>query len=209
MRTFLSLENEVLGLMFSNSAGGQKVTVDDASVKEYVINMRDCYNAGVRDISFFYPQKREYSFIAQKGVETLDLRKEDSDFMNLSGVKVYEEEESGFRNFYNFSVIGESVIIISASEGLRYTVIYNAYPKVMSETDPDSTVLSPCDAVLDAVCYYMASRLYAEDDITLSTQYMNIYEERKARLYERYQIMEAESQSYSGFDGFYSERGWF
>ena len=64
----------------------------------------------------------------------------------------------------------------------QFAVQYCAYPTPITDETTDDTLLELPDEALDAIPLYIASRLYAEDDISQATLYLNQYMTRRAEL---------------------------
>lgn len=218
MKTWGEVQNEVLGLMFSNANGGEKVDLDDASAKEYVINMADSFNYGIRDLCQGKPYIKKYiirigegneedynvkfDFISGKQIR-IDF-KDISDFSAFGSKGVYFISNDGnIKKISNYFFMGDSEIVLKVSDYGSFLIYYEAYPEKISENTERDFEIKMDDNMLDAVVYYMASRLYAEDDIQLATQYLNIYSDKKNEIF---------SKSYnapsSNGESFISERGW-
>ena len=193
MRTWGDLKNEVLGLMFANNAGGEKVSTKAAAVQEYIINMHDAANSVLRELCSVCPLKK--SVVMSKLCE---------DFMAFEDDGVYFKGGEVPEKANNYFIRSGSIITFTGERYGDYEVGYIAYPEVITSDTPEEQVLGVGDNLLDAAAYYIASRLYAEDDLQLATYYMNIYENKKAAL-EKFYITSA-----GGMGGrFVSERGWY
>lgn len=218
MKTWGAIQNEVLGLMFSNANGGEKITLSDASAKEYVINMADAFNYGIRDLLSAKPYLKKYSVrVGKTDSEGYDLVIDSAsgkqitiDFANVSDFSAFGSkgiyfvsDDGSISKVSNHFFMGDTELVLNISgEGL-YTIYYEAYPESVSEETKTEFEIKLSDDLLDAVVYYMASRLYAEDDIQLSTHYLNIYSDKKAQISAKEQ-----SRQTIGGEKFVSERGW-
>ena len=81
-------------------------------------------------------------------------------------------------------------------------VHYDAYPTQMTQETPDDFEIELPLQAQDAIALYVASMLYAEDDIVIATQYRNEFDARKQEL------MDAPNKTFMP-DAFISESGWW
>ena len=203
MRTWGDIQNEVLGLMFSNNTGGGKVSLADQSVAEYVINMADAFNAAIVDLGHIYPVKERVEVEVQEEYEQKKLSEICEGFIRVSDDEIYYHNGKELVSCGNYDVLGEDVFIPHNKE--KYTIFCETEPAGLDEdTGPDAELDYPED-VLAAAVYYMAHRLYLEDDVQIATMYYNIYSEKKAELKAYYEERE---KSGGGFKKFISVKGW-
>lgn len=205
MRTWENIQNEVLGLMFSNTNGGNKISIDDQSVKEYLINMADAFNSGIRELILYKPIIKRYDLKAETPGEliTVDMSKVVDNFKGFLENGVYFLCDGDLRRNSTQFYLGTSEIVLKPKRQGTFYIYYKAIPETLTEESSRETVIDIENDMLDAVVYFMASRLYAEDDIQLSTQYLNIFESKKELLGSEYANRRA-----SGGERFVSERGW-
>ena len=202
MRTWGDIKNEVLGLMFSNNNGGSKVALSDQSVAEYVINMADAFNCAIRDLAHIYPIKASTEIEVSEAYGQIDLKAYDG-FICVADDEVYYYRGNQLISTGNYDILGED-IFIPHNTG-KYKLFYEKEPDAVTEETEDSFELGFPEDILSAAVYFMAHRLYMEDDNQISTMYYNIYENKKAELEEYY---EGRKASGGGFKQFNSVKGW-
>lgn len=204
MRTWNDFKNEVLGLMFSNNIGGQKITQEDSSVAEYIINITDAANCVFRELAAICPYRKSVVLKTSCRKKEFDMRTACEDFMAFDNDGVYLLEDGSVRKADNYFIRGGSKIVFTGECCDSYEVYYIAYPAPVTADTAGTSELELDDNALDAAVYGVASRLYAEDDVSLAVYYMNIYENKKAAL----NALNAASPG--GMGGkFVSERGWY
>lgn len=231
MKTWEKVQNEVLGLMFSNANGGEKIALSDASAQEYVINMPDAFNYGIRDLCLVKPYVKKYIVKVVSGSEketqdaeesalgtadkkiklsngkqlAIDLYKEDASFSAFGDNGIYFYSKDGkISKISNYFFMGNGEVVLNLFSEGEFLIYYEAVPEGVSDDTQGDELLKYDAELLDAVIYYMASRLYAEDDIQLSTHYLNIYSDKKEEIRQKYRNLPS-----SGGESFISGRGWF
>ncbi|MBQ2897980.1 MAG: hypothetical protein IJE46_06665 [Clostridia bacterium] len=202
MRTWGDVQNEVLGLMFSNNTGGSKVTLSDQSVSEYVINMPDALNCAIKELSHIYPVKASVEIEVTNAFEQIDLKGFDG-FICVSEDEVYYYNGDRLINTGNYDILGEDIFI--PHEKGKYKIFYEKEPELVSEETNNEDEIDLPEDILSAAVYFMAHRLYLEDDSQIATMYYNIYESKKTELKEYYEERKA---SGGGFKQFNSVKGW-
>lgn len=203
MRTWGDIKNEALGLMFSNNTGGSKVDLSDQSVAEYVINMPDAFNCAIRDLAYIYPAKGSVEIEAANAYEQIDLKTVCDGFLCVASDEVYYYKGSQLISTGNYDILGED-IFVPHNVG-KYKIFYEKEPDAVTEDTEDTFELDFPEDILSTVVYFMAHRLYLEDDNQIATMYYNIYESKKAELKEYYEERKASS---GGFKQFNSVKGW-
>lgn len=203
MVTWGDLKNEVLGLMFSNVNGSQKITLTDTQIAEYVINMPDAAQFAFSDLSTVCPYVEEFSFELPLPDEVINLNEKFPRYISLLEKECTHEEPKGsYSRFSGFRLFGNNKMRVAENNSGTVHLYASCFPIYPTSDTPDETEIPyPRDGIT-AVAYYMAHRLFAEDDISLSVQYLNMYEEMKERLKARY------SRDLSEFDEFTNKAGW-
>lgn len=201
------IQNEILGLMFSNNTGGTKVSVSDSSNKEYGINMADAFNMGLMLIYSHVKPLKKYIDI---NVETpADIKAYNlkelcgAGYMAVLDEEVYMVEGERIKRAESFDIFSSDIFMPEA-EGV-YRIYYKSYGTPVSEETSEAFLVEGDELVLKACAYYAAHRLYLEDDMSIAMQYLNMFEEMKNSI----SMMES-SSAQSGSDGtaFKSVRGW-
>jgi hypothetical protein len=207
MRTLGSVYDEVLGLMFSNNTGSSKVTTEDASVAEYMFNMHHAFNSGLDDLYSTVIDLREFVFIKEVVFGKMHNIKEKLE----EGQKnryicatddVYKCDNGKYKKTILYDYLLKDVIAFEGDGDFAVSV--KVKPIVVNENTKTSNELNIEDAILSALVYYMAYRLYLEDDASIATSYLNIYEAKKEDLKETYG-----KRSGSSGQTFESVRGWY
>ena len=213
-RKWGDIQNEILGLMFSNNTGGVKISPDDSSNKEYAINMADSFNCGLRNIYSHVKPLRRYVDIEVKTDRDIKEYKLSSictdNFISPLSDEVYIYKKVDEENYSqapektdDYSIYPGGVFVPGKSD-VKYRVYYKSAGFKVSEDTSGEEFVDIEDIVLDAVCYFAASRLYMEDDVSISIQYLNMFEQMK-------QSIAASESSYSSASdsmGFKNTRGW-
>ena len=95
---------------------------------------------------------------------------------------VYEESEGAYGRFSGWSVEGEDVLVLPADHAAAYTVYFRAYPPRITRTTADETELGVPREAAELAPLYIGAELYREDDIQISTQMRNEFEDGLAKL---------------------------
>ena len=140
------------------------------------------YPAQVKNIAIYkdtYPTIDGKDMVPEYGEYVkYDLKELAPSFYNLFGNSlVYEGENSKtYLNTADYYKESDHILILPKNKPGMYTVYYNAYPShVDINTDDDYVMeLDPEVAVLLPI--YMASVLYMDDDLAISTSYRNYFE---------------------------------
>jgi hypothetical protein len=207
VRTLESVYDEVLGLMFSNNTGSSKVTTEDASVSEYMFNMHHAFNAGLDDLYSSVVDAREFVFIAgatEGGIYAIKTYLKD-DMKNryiCATDDVFIKKDEKYKRTILYDYLMKDVI--SFGKDGDFAVAVKVKPLTVSENTDKETKIDIEDNIISALVYYMAYRLYLEDDASIATSYLNIYEAKKEALYELY----GEKGGSKGQE-FESSRGWY
>lgn len=206
--TWGELKNSVLGLMFSNVSGSSAVTTSDVSVAEYVLNMPDAANAAFADLSSVCPFVKQIRVPIDMGASLkeliFDLQNLCPGYINFLSKEVYTEDESGvLYPFSDFMLYGKDGFrLLSLPEGNILLLSFVCMPIVCTKATPEETEIDYPLKALNAACYYMAHRLYLEDDISISMQYLNYYLTLKEELKTEF------SRAGFGLDVYSNKAGW-
>ena len=209
MRTLGSVYDEVLGLMFSNNTGDSKVPLSETSVKEYMFNMHHAFNAGLDDLYSTAVDLRE--FVKIEGAvaggmynikEKLEEGQKERYICATDDVFKYDTSKSRYKKTILYDYLLKDVITFEGDG--NFAVSVKVKPIIVDEKTETTTELEIEDAILSALVYYMAYRLYLEDDASIATSYLNLYEAKKETLSELYG-----NSSGSNGQSFESVRGWY
>lgn len=205
MRTYKSLCDEVLGLMFSNNTGGNKVSLSDASVKEYMINMHHAFNAGMDDLYSTVVDNFKFIDVNAEANVMYDLKgffKEKELFIDATN-DVFKVDGEKMKKTNAFDYLLRDAIMFN-KEGF-YKVLVKCKPLKVYEDTEETLEIDIEEPILSALALYMAYRLYFEDDQAAAISYLNQYEAKKADLAEIYKKKDG---YYNGLT-FESARGWY
>lgn len=207
MRTLGSVYDEVLGLMFSNNTGSSKVTTEDASVAEYMFNMHHAFNSGIDDLYTTVIDLREFVYLNDVvfgEIYNVKEKFEDKDRYICATEDVFKIDSK--ENKYKRTILYDYLLkdVISFEGDGNFAVSVKVKPVVINENTSKDELLDIEDNILSALVYYMAYRLYLEDDASVATSYLNLYEAKKEDLSEIY----GERSGSSG-QTFESVRGWY
>lgn len=114
-----------------------------------------------------------------------DLRAVVDDFYRLKEDSVYFEGAAPGLMYDRrgaFRWEGESTFVAPARPAGCWTVYYYAYPALFGQTTPDDTRIPLAQEECVLLPLYMASQLYKDDDLALSTVYRNEFEVGLERL---------------------------
>lgn len=196
MKTWGEIKNEALGLMFSNNANGVRVSLTDASVQEYVINMPEAANYAIRDLSAAVPILKYYTY-SQKGQDRDGVLRQEMRYLvpdfRAFAPETAEMVAAGVST-------GGGYLVVPRKGAISVDVPYYAYGESISAETADDFQIDMLPECEDLIPLYMASRLYFEDDSQLATIYRNQYEAKKAEL--------AETADYGSGGEFVSVTGW-
>ena len=175
-KTWKEIQNEALGLMFSNNINGQKIPITDESVQEYIINIRDAANYAIRDLSAAVPILK-YVDISQtpepnaQGYTKIPMSDITDDFREFTTPTAQMEEA-------HIHAVVDTLYVPAKFKG-SISVPYYAYAQQIPEDANDDFQIQMYPECLDLIPIYIASRLYYEDDNTLSVYYLNQYNATK------------------------------
>ena len=209
MRTLGSLYDEVLGLMFSNNTGTTRVSLSEASVSEYMFNMHHAFNSGLDDLYSTAIDLRE--FVKIEGAvageiynikDKLGEGQKNRYICTTDDVFKYDASKSRYRKTILYDYLLKDVITFEGDGD--FAVAVKVKPIIVDEKTDTEIKLEIEDAIISALAYYMAYRLYLEDDASIATSYLNIYEAKKEALAELYT-----NKGGSTGQTFESSRGWY
>lgn len=121
MKTWGELKNEALGLMFANNSNGVKVTLNDASVQEYVVNMVDSVNYALRDLAgIASPIIKKYTFSPKSATNLLG-----ENYIVWHHNKGEQVFDAKFARSYYFEVEGIATIKIYLDGNVINTIYSN------------------------------------------------------------------------------------
>lgn len=117
------------------------------------------------------------------GVARIRMRETAADYRALSAGNIYQETAAGgYGPAEEWSVEGLDTLVLPVGEEMTYTVYYRAYPPKLSSGTPDDTDLGLPREAAELAPLYIGSQLYREDDIQMSTQMRNEFEDGLLKL---------------------------
>lgn len=121
--------------------------------------------------------------VTSGGVARIDMRETAELYRALASGEIYRETaREGYGPADSWSVEGTDTLVLPVGEAAVYTVYYQAYVTVISASTPDDTDLGVPREVAELVPLYIGAELYREDDIQMSTQMLNEFENGLSRL---------------------------
>ena len=180
-------------------------TIDtDESTADYIAAMPFAANEAVQRIIAVRPKRSQVEVEAKPSEEeqSFDLQEIAYDFKNTGPLEVYSMTEGGAPvrldacrvvagRYLVIPPVSKAVTIIFCYEPTVPLISYATKPGFPLPVDDDAAVLVPI---------YIAGELYKEDDLGISTYYMNEFEDGLALLKPK--------DTGSIANSFYSESGW-
>ncbi len=120
--------------------------------------------------------------MAAGGLARVDMRACCPDFRALASQEIYREAADGFGAAEDWRVEGQDVLVLPAGTDCTYTVYYQAYPTAITAETADDFELDVPREAAELAPLFIASQLYREDDIQMSTQMRNEFEDGLAKL---------------------------
>lgn len=203
--TWEEIQKATLDKVFSRTNYGVEVSLDSADVADYVKAMPANANFAFIDLAEVMPIYKSVSEEITEQVQgnrVYHVKELAPDFMRLCPDRLTIADE--YNNFYrinDYQFDGNDMIYIPGTYTGTLVIWYEALPEQINEDTPGDTTFSLSEEAQRAVPLYIASQIFKEDDISMSVQYLNEYENTKAMLNARAQ------QTQSGGD-FTSVWGW-
>lgn len=171
-----------------------------------VVEISSVYPFVARNFAMYAEQYRtnedvpQYDRFVRYDIAKMATDRELRPFMRLDPNMVVRTAEGARIKSDQFYFEAPSEILFARGLHGQFDVQYCAYPKPVTDETADEELLDLPDEALDAVPLYIASRLYAEDDISQATLYLNQYMTRRAEL--------SNMQTPLGDNTWVSESGW-
>lgn len=107
-------------------------------------------------------------------VETLE-RTSNNDKYDLKGlIKDYKKFYNIISDYQvNWTMLTKNIIKINGWMSGNVDIYYEAYPKKINNSTPSTTKIDLEESFARIIPLYIAGELYKDDDLTLSTMYMN------------------------------------
>lgn len=107
----------------------------------------------------------------------------DSFFQLANDPIIYEgEHDQRYLQTTDYFEEGGKILVLHRDKPGNYTIYYRAYPQRITSETPDDYVLEVDSEVEALIPLYMASQLYKDDDLSISTVYRNEFETGLQRL---------------------------
>lgn len=97
------------------------------------------------------------------------------------------ETERGYGPAGNWSIEGDTTLVIPGEQEGDYTLWYRAYPQKVDAETPDETELDLTEDAAALLPIYMAAELYKDDSLALATVLRNEYEDGLGKLRGAYE----------------------
>lgn len=176
------LVDGVVQTTVSNTTKGQftayKGLITDSAGKTVTINFGGLYPYQYRNIALydvlFESANDVWDYVSEK---RYDLGTILTDFYKLKDI-VYQSgfNETRYEKTSNFHFEGDSTLVLGGLDKGSWKIDYLAYPQTITKDTTDETVLSLDPEVVVLLPLYMASQLFKDDDISMSTQWRNEFE---------------------------------
>ena len=157
------------------SAESLTINENDESIRTYIYAMPQAANEGLQLLSTAGKFLRKHAEF-EEGKH--DLKEELPDFYDTGMFEVYYEDMSPC---YDAKLVAGQFLVAPA----KITFFYNAWPPTITSATEDTLELPLDPEVVVLLPLYMASQLYKDDDISISTVYRNEFEAARELLTNR------------------------
>lgn len=157
------------------SAESLTINENDESIRTYIYAMPQAANEGLQLLCTAGKFLRNH---AEFEAGTHDLKNELPDFYDAGMLEVYYEDMSPC---YDAKLVAGQFLVAPA----KIIFCYNAWPPAITSATEDTLELSLDPEVVVLLPLYMASQLYKDDDISISTVYRNEFEVARELLVNR------------------------
>lgn len=200
--TWQEIKLATLQKMFSSD--GTTIDSADDAISEYLNAMPQAANEAMQMLatagryirkSVTFDKDKDEAFVA-------DMTKDVKDFYRMGTPEVYSIDDDDIPTpYYDTLFMGGKYLVFPKEAEGTFEVFYDAKPtKITLDTADDTEINLPDDAVV-LLPLYMASQLYKDDDIAVSTYYRNEFETAFERL--------KNPDRTPGKEEFYSNTGWW
>lgn len=161
------------------SAEGRTINESDEAVTEYLNAMPQAANEALAMLctSRRYLRKSATFEKANGGIMAIDLA-DIPDFYRIDAPVVYDR----FYQIIGCRLVEGKTLLVPENCTGPVTVYYDAWPKTITLDTPDDEELPLDKDVAVLLPLYMASQIYKDDDISISTIYRNEFETAFDRL---------------------------
>lgn len=135
------------------------------------------YPATVKDIALYDTYFPTDETVPEYGrYVKYDLKSLADDFYNLYDNSICYENSGQYLNTTDYYRESDHLLILPSNKAGMYTIWYHAYPTQITEETTDDFVLAIDPDVAVLLPLYMASQLYMDDDLAISTTLRNQFE---------------------------------
>ncbi len=181
--TWQEIKLATLQKMFSSD--GTTIDANDDAISEYLNAMPQAANEALQMLATAGRYIRTSTTIEKEKGEkfALDMTSELKDFYRLGELEIYTLDDNGVPTPYHEAsfLAGKYIVLPEDAEGI-FEIFYDAKPTAITLNTPDDTKINLPDDAVVLLPLYMASQLYKDDDITVSTYYRNEFEVAFERL---------------------------
>lgn len=178
--------------------------IDNPNDEKVVVKFESDYPLAIKNMALYSAMFRSDDKVPTFAEKVrYNLKEMVSDFYMLANNDIYYEGDADISRYIrttDYFEEGNSVLVLDRDTPGNFKVYYNAYPTRIDASTPDDYELSIDPEVATLMPLYMASQLYKDDDIAISTQYRNEFEAAFALL--------KDSVSTPSSEKFTSESGW-
>lgn len=181
--TWQEIKLATLQKMFSSD--GTTIDANDDAISEYLNAMPQAANEALQMLATAGRYIRKSITIEKESGEkfALDLTRDVKDFYRLGTMEVYSLDDNGVPSEYGEAsfLAGKYIVFPDDADGL-FEILYDAKPTAITKDTADDTKINLPDDAVVLLPLYMASQIYKDDDLAVSTYYRNEFETAFERL---------------------------
>ena len=203
--TWQEIQKATLDKVFSRTNYGVETPLNSADIADYVKAMPHNANFAFIDLAEVMPIYKSVEVEIDErmqGNRLYRVRELAPDFMRLCPDRLTITDE--YNNFYrinDYQFDGDDQLYVPGSYVGTLVIWYEALPAQVTEETPGDATFELSEEAQRAIPLYIASQIFKEDDISMSVQYLNEYENCKA-------ILRSRVQNTQSGGGFTSVWGW-
>lgn len=137
----------------------------DKKYKTYLDAMPQAYNEAVNIIIEKEPIIKRYKLNKNNETDIYDLK------VLIDGYKKFYDIECN--NILNWKLITKNLLKITDWTNEEVEILYSSYPQKIDIDTSDKQIIELDESYARIIPLYIAGELYKDDDLTLSTVYMN------------------------------------
>lgn len=203
--TWEEIQKATLDKVFSRTNYGVETPLNSADIADYVKAMPHNANFAFIDLAEVMPIYKSVEVEIDErmqGNRLYRVRELAPDFMRLCPDRLTITDE--YNNFYrinDYQFDGDDQLYVPGSYLGTLVIWYEALPAQVTEETPGDATFELSEEAQRAIPLYIASQIFKEDDISMSVQYLNEYENCKA-------VLRSRAQNTQSGGGFTSVWGW-